>query len=105
MNLSGISGINDWDVTDASCLDRIDEMLNTVSDYQVGIGATQNRLECALEFAAVNTEHLTSSISTLRDADIAKASSDYIKYEILRQACVTLLAAANQSPSIALQLI
>ena len=105
MDLSSISGINDWDLTDASCLDRLDEMINSVSDYQVGIGATQNRLECALQLASVNTEHLTASMSTIRDADIAQASSDYIKYEILRQACVTLLATANQAPSIALQLL
>ena len=105
MDLSSISSISEWDLTDASCLDRLDEMLNSVSDYQVNIGATQNRLECALELASVNTEHLSASISTIRDADIAKASSDYIKYEILRQACVTLLATANQMPSIALQLL
>ncbi len=105
MDLSGISDISEWDVTDAGCLDRIDEMLNAVSDYQVEIGVSQNRLECALELAAVNTEHLSASISTIRDADIAKASSDFIKYEILRQACVTLLSTANQMPSIALQLL
>lgn len=105
IDLSEISDISEWDVTDASCLDKIDKMLNTVSEYQVNIGASQNRLECALEFAAINTEHLTSSISTIKDADIAQASSDFIKYEILRQACVTLLATANQMPSIALQLL
>ena len=105
MDLSSISDISEWDLTDASCLDRLDEMLNSISDYQVGLGATQNRLECAVELASVNTEHLTASISTIRDADIAKASSDYLKYEILRQACVTLLSTANQMPSIALQLL
>ena len=105
MDLSSVSSIEEWDVTDASCLDKIDKMINSVSDYQVTIGASQNRLECALEFAAINTEHLTSSMSTIRDADIAKASSDFIKYQILQQACVTLLATANQMPSIALQLL
>ena len=105
IDLKAMSEIEEWDVTDSSCLDKIDEMLNAVSDYQVHIGASQNRLECALEFASINTEHLTSSISTIRDADIAKASSDFIKYQILQQACVTLLATANQMPSVALQLL
>ena len=105
MDLTAVSDIDSWDITDSSCIDTLDDMLNNVSDYQVNIGASQNRLECALELAAVNTEHLTSSISTIRDADIAKASSDYIKYQILQQACVTLLATANQMPSIALQLL
>ena len=46
-----------------------------------------------------------SSRSTLRDADIAEESSQYIKMQILQQASATLLATANQSPSIALQLL
>ena len=80
-------------------------MLDEVSAYQVRIGASHNRLECALELAEVNMNNLTSSISTIRDADIAKASSDLIRYQILQQACATLLATANQMPAIALQLI
>lgn len=105
IDLRELSEIKDWDVTNAECLDKIDIMINNISDYQVRIGAAQNRLECALELAEINSANLTSSISTIRDADIAKASSDYIKYQILQQSCVTLLATANQMPSIALQLI
>ena len=44
-------------------------------------------------------------LSTIRDADIAEESSAYIRSQILQQASATLLAAANQSPSIALQLL
>lgn len=105
LDLSGIDDMDDWDVTDTECLSKLDNMLNEVSDYQVRIGASQNRLECALELAEINTTNLTSSISTIRDADIGQASSDFIKYQILQQACVTLLATANQMPSIALQLL
>lgn len=105
MDLSDVADIENWDVTDPSCLDRIDQMLDEVSSYQVRIGASQNRLECALELAEINSNNLTSSISTVRDADIAKVSSDFIKYQILQQACATLLATANQMPAIALQLL
>ena len=80
-------------------------MIDSVSAYQVRIGASQNRLEYALELAEVNATNLTSSISTIKDADIAKVSSDFIKYQILQQACATLLATANQMPAMALQLI
>ena len=105
MDLSGISEIEGWDITDSSCLDKIDVLLDNVSAYQVRIGSAQNRLECALELTEVNTTNLTSSLSTIKDADIAKVSSDYIRYQILQQACATLLATANQMPAIALQLI
>ena len=47
----------------------------------------------------------TVSRSTIRDADIAEVSSHYIQQQILQQASATLLATANQTPSIALQLI
>lgn len=105
VDLSGINDIENWDITDSGCLDKLDKMLDEVSAYQVRIGASHNRLECALELAEVNMNNLTSSISTIRDADIAKASSDLIRYQILQQACATLLATANQMPAIALQLI
>ena len=105
MNLSGIKDIENWEVTDSGCLDKLDKMLDEVSAYQIRIGASHNRLECALEMAEVNINNLTSSISTIRDADIAKASSDLIRYQILQQACATLLSTANQMPAMALQLI
>lgn len=105
LNIKNLDTIKDWDITNASCLDRIDEMLDNIHSYQVKIGASQNRLECALELAEINSSNLTSSISTIKDADIAKVSSDYIRFQILQQACATLLATANQMPYIALQLI
>ena len=105
LNLNSLDDIDNWDITNADCLGEIDTMLNEVSSYQVKIGASQNRLECALELADININNLTSSISTIRDVDIAKASSDLIKYQILQQACITLLSTANQMPSMALQLI
>ena len=43
--------------------------------------------------------------STIKDSDVAEASSDYIKYQILQQSTATLLSTANQMPSIALNLI
>lgn len=59
----------------------------------------------ALEQIKVSYDNLVSTQSTIRDADIAEESSAYIRSQILQQASATLLAAANQSPSIALQLL
>ena len=68
-------------------------------------GTIQNRLTSVLEEISTQYENLVSSRSTLQDADIAEVSSEYIRQQILQQASATLLATANQSPSIALQLI
>ena len=59
----------------------------------------------SLESISVQSENITSSLSTLRDADVAEESSNYIKAQILQQASATLLATANQTPSIALNLV
>ena len=65
----------------------------------------QNRLESALNSIEVNIQNLTSSRSTLRDTDIAKESARFVQEQILQEASATLLATANQTPAIALQLI
>ena len=89
----------------ASKLAKIDEVITKISDKVTSIGAAQNRVESAISSISVQSENLTSSLSTLRDADVAEESSSYIKAQILQQASATLLATANQMPSIALNLI
>ena len=91
--------------TAASMLGSIDTVINTISARVTSLGAAQNRIESAIESIGVQTENITSSLSTLRDADVAEESSKYIKAQILQQASATLLATANQTPSIALNLL
>ena len=86
-------------------LAAIDEVLAKISEKQTEYGSAYNRLENALESISVSIENLSSTQSTIRDADIAEVSSEYIRQQILQQASATLLATANQSPAIALQLI
>ena len=86
-------------------LAHIDNAINEISERTTKIGAAQNRVESALSSIDVQTQNLTSSLSTLRDTDIAQESSNYIQAQILQQASATLLSTANQLPSIALNLI
>ena len=91
--------------TAASMLTKIDGVINTISGRITTLGAAQNRIESAIESIDVQSENITSSLSTLRDADIAEESSNYIQAQILQQAAATLLSTANQTPSIALNLL
>ena len=86
-------------------LAHIDTVLNTISTRVTTLGAAQNRVDSAISSIEVQNTNLTSSLSTIRDADVAKESSAYIQSQILQQASATLLATANQAPSIALNLI
>ncbi len=89
----------------ASLLSVIDGALKTISNRATELGSAQNRVDSALTSLEVQSENLTSSLSTIKDSDVAAESSAYIKAQILQQASATLLATANQAPSIALNLI
>ena len=88
-----------------TALDTIDMILDMVTAKQTEFGAVQNRLESVIDSLDVSIENTTSSLSTIKDADIAKVSSEFIRAQILQQASATLLATANQSPSVALGLL
>ena len=86
-------------------IDFIDDAIDNVSLRSTKIGAYMNRLDSAIESTDVQRENLIEANSTIKDADVATESSNYIKYQILQQSTATLLATANQMPSIALNLI
>ena len=89
----------------AAQLDTIDDAIKDISTRVTTLGAAQNRLESAIDSIQVTTENLTSSLSTVKDADIATESTRYLQAQILQSAATTLLSTANQTPSIALELI
>ncbi len=93
------------DLLNENAFDTLDNVLSKINERQTILGATENRLMSALDEISTQYENLVSSRSTLRDADIADVSSDYIKMQILQSASATLLATANQSPALALQLL
>ena len=91
--------------TTSDALKAIDQGLTNITTRQTKIGAYQNRLDSAAEALTVQYDNLTSSLSTVRDTDVASESSNFIKAQILQQASASLLTTANQTPSIALNLI
>lgn len=86
-------------------IDNIDDAIDNISLRCTKIGAYMNRLDSAIDSTDVQRENLTEAVSTIKDADAATESSNYIKYQILQQATATLLATANQQPQIALNLL
>jgi len=83
----------------------VDEAIDNISLRCTKIGAYMNRLESAIDSTDVQRENLIEANSTIKDADVAVSSSNYIKFQILQQSTATLLSTANQMPSIALNLI
>jgi len=94
--------------TTATCtaaFDAIDDAIDTVKNKMTTLGALQNRLDSASDSIEVARANVSSALSTVRDADVSTESSNYIKAQILQQAAASLLTTANQTPSIALNLI
>lgn len=86
-------------------LERLDEAQNTVNGYRSNLGALQNRLTSTIDNLAVQEENLSAANSRVRDTDVAMASSEMVRNQILLQASTSTLAQANQSNQMALKLI
>ena len=86
-------------------LNAIMEFSKALDKKQTELGSLQSRFYSALDAAAVSIETLTSARSTIKDTDVAKENSRYIRNQILQQAGATLLSTANQTPAIALALL
>ena len=103
----GVADDVDWD-TDADArayLATVDKAIEKITNAKTAIGGKQAAISSAMESAEVMATNLTSASSLIKDADIAEESSNYIKQQILQQTSASLLATANQSPSIALNLV
>ncbi len=88
-----------------SQLSKIDSAIGQVTTLRGTFGAMQNRLESVIRNLAVTIENTTAANSRIRDVDVAEETATYTKNQILVQAGVSVLAQANQMPSIALSLL
>ena len=86
-------------------LDNIDSAIAEVTTRKTELGAAMQRINSAVDVAKTMETNLTDAVSLIKDADIAEESSNYVKNQILQQSAASLLATANQTPQIALQLI
>jgi flagellin len=77
---------------------QVDAAITTLNTRRSDLGASQNRLEHTVNSLGVSVENLTASESRIRDADIAKLSSEMVSKQILQQAGVSVLSQANQMP-------
>lgn len=98
LTITSVNGARD-------AMESLDSAIETISDRRSVIGATSNRLESTVQRIDVRKENLLSSYSVIRDADIAVEAANLTRVQILQQASASLLQQANQSTSIALQLM
>lgn len=76
-----------------------------VNSMRANLGALQNRMTSTVDTLAITEENLAAANSRIRDTDIAQATSEMTRNQVLLQAGVATLAQANQSTQLALKLI
>lgn len=86
-------------------LSSVDNALKNISTRRASIGALQNRLDGAISNLQITLENLESSESRIRNVDVAKEAALMTRNQILQQASASILAQANQAPTLALSLI
>lgn len=88
-----------------TALMALDTAQLNVNGMRSNLGALQNRLTSTVSNLGVAEENLSAANSRIRDTDVAEASSELTRNNIMLQASTSTLAQANQSNAVALKLI
>jgi len=103
------STVNSLDVSSVSgattAIDRLDSALKSLDNIKSNLGAVQNRFDSVVANLDNTSQNLTEARSRIQDADIAKEAAEMTQNNVRRQAASSVLAQANQSPQLALQLL
>ena len=76
-------------------LNLIDEVILNIDKQLLEVSTTLNKLKYTTESQNIYIENMISTRSTLRDADIAEVSSDFIQKQILQNVSASLLEASR----------
>jgi len=102
----GVDGVDVTDKTAAQdALESLDHAINSVNRIRARVGSAQNRLYTTISSQQIYQENLMAARSRIRDADLAQESANLARETILRKAGVAVLAQANETPALALQLL
>ena len=86
-------------------LGSIDQFIQLVDKRRSELGAIQNRMESTIRNQANISENEADARSRIRDTDFASETAALTQNNIIQQASQTVLAQANQRPTIALSLL
>lgn len=86
-------------------LEVVDEAIVKLSGMRADFGAVQSRLNATTSNLDIQYENLSAANSRLRDADVAFESAELASSQVLQNASIGVLAAANQQGAQALRLL
>ncbi|HIS74628.1 TPA: hypothetical protein IAA86_06380 [Candidatus Galligastranaerophilus intestinavium] len=86
-------------------MDTVQAAITEVTEARGLLGGYLNRMTSTYDNLTITVENMTTAKSRITDTDVAEASSEMIKQQILEQVSGSMLTQANQLPSLALSLI
>jgi flagellin len=86
-------------------LDAVNSAISSLASTRGVLGATESRLNVAINNLSVARENFLAAESRIRDVDVASEAAELTRLGILQQAGASVLAQANQQPSLALSLL
>ncbi len=102
----GIDGVSvDSMLAAQDSIGQIDRAVGWVANERSSLGAVQNRLEHTIANLSSAGENLSASESRIRDVDMASEMTQFIRDQIMMQAGIAMLAQANTSPQMILNLL
>jgi flagellin len=102
----GLAGIDYTSKEGAQgALDNLDKAQESVNGMRSNLGALQNRLVSTVNNLGVSEENLSAANSRIRDTDVAAATAEMTRNNILLQASTATLAQANSKDQLALKLL
>jgi flagellin len=108
-NASALENVADIDISTqlgaGNALKVVDSAIAFIDGQRANLGAVMNRFESTIANLNNVSENVSAARSRILDADIAQETSSMTKQNILQQAGVSILAQANQTPQLALQLL
>ena len=94
------------DVTSARlALTQVQTKLSTLASLRGNFGAMRSRLQTASQLASQSSVTSAAAESRIRDVDVADESASVVAATILQKVAASVLANANQAPSLALKLL
>lgn len=102
----GLTGLSFATGSDARvAIGTIDSVIGNVLQLRTTLGSFESRLGFTADNIATENENLTASESAIRDLDMAKGITDFMKYNVLTQASEFMLAQAGQNAYSVLNLL
>jgi flagellin len=89
----------------ADNIDVLDHAFQMIANSRATLGATESRLEKAVNSIMIRSENMSAANSRIRDVDYAYQTGEMAQEKILTQAGISALTQANSTPEMALQLL